>query len=177
MTTELRISVRSTSDTDGTPIAPMFAFFHDGSFDVYDLGTTASAGLEELAEEGSSMGFESEMLATDPDGQVNIVTGALGLISTRELASSTTIVDGASNGFLGLAAMLLPSNDAFVGTADPVQLFDAAGTFLSAKTIEFDGGSVRDAGTEVNTELDAPFINQTVPGAGMTEGGVVTVHA
>jgi len=72
--------------------------------------------------------------------------------------------------------MLLPSNDAFVGTANALKVFNDDGTFLGAQRIVFNGDSVRDAGTEVNTELDAAFINQTAPNTGETEGGVVTVH-
>ena len=72
--------------------------------------------------------------------------------------------------------MVLPSNDAFVGTAAGVRLFNDAGHFLGESTTVFSGDSVRDAGTEYNTELDAAFINQTAPNTGLTEGGVVRVH-
>ena len=54
MTTEVRVSLRNTSDTGGTALTPLFAGFHDNSFDVYDLGGTASAGLEALAEDGNN---------------------------------------------------------------------------------------------------------------------------
>ena len=54
MTTELRISIRNTSDIGGTALTPLFSAFHDNSFDVYDLGGTASAGLEALAEDGNN---------------------------------------------------------------------------------------------------------------------------
>lgn len=176
MTTEIRVSVRNTSDLGGTALTPVFSAFHDGSFDVYDLGAAASAGLEQLAEDGATGGLAAELMAADADGQTINVAAARGPIAAREIASNTILVDGASNGYLGLASMVLPSNDAFIGTANAVQLFDAYGQFMGAQTISFDGGSVRDAGTEVNTEMDAAFINQTAPNTGITEGGVVTVH-
>lgn len=176
MTTELRISVRNTSDTGGTAITPVFTAFHDNSFDIYDLGGTSSAGLEALAEDGNNAVIAAELLEADADGQSVNVAAERGPIAARELASTNLIVNGASNSHVGLASMLLPSNDAFVGTANAVQLFDAQGDFLGAQTIEFTGASVRDAGTEVNTELDAAFINQTGPNTGETENGVITVH-
>lgn len=176
MTTELRVSVRNTSDFGGTALTPVFSGFHDGSFDVYDLGAAASAGLEQLAEDGATGGLAAELVAADSDAQTINVAAARGPIAAREIASNTIAVDGASNGYVGLASMLLPSNDAFIGTANAVRLFDADGTFLGAQTVSFDGGAVRDAGTEVNTEQDAAFINQTGPNTGITEGGVVTVH-
>lgn len=176
MTTELRISVRNTSDIGGTALTPVFSAFHDNSFDIYDLGGTASAGLEALAEDGNNSVFEAELAAADADGQSVNVAASRGPIASGELASATLDVDGASNGYFAIASMLLPSNDAFIGTANAQKLFDDDGTFLGPLTLSFDGGAVRDAGTEVNTERDAAFINQTGPNTGETEGGVVTVH-
>ncbi|MEP5807365.1 MAG: spondin domain-containing protein [Roseobacter sp.] len=177
MTTELRVSIRNESDIGGTALTPFFTGFHNGSFDVYDLGGAASAGLEALAEDGNNSVIAGELLAADADGQTTNVAGERGPIDTRELASSTISVNGVSNGYLGLASMILPSNDAFIGTANAVQLFDDSGQFLGAQTISFGGSDVRDAGTEVNTEVDAAFINQTGPNTGIDEGGVVTTHA
>lgn len=176
MTTELRISVRNTSDIGGTALTPVFSAFHDNSFDIYDLGGTASAGLEALAEDGNNSVFAAELAAADADGQSVNVAAARGPIAAGELASAVLDVDGVSNGYFALASMLLPSNDAFIGTANAQQLFDEEGNFTGPLTLTFDGGNVRDAGTEVNTERDAAFINQTGPNTGETEGGVVTVH-
>ncbi|GAA6209970.1 hypothetical protein NBRC116601_32630 [Cognatishimia sp. WU-CL00825] len=176
MNTELRISVHNTSETGGTAFTPVFSAFHDNSFDVYNLGQAASAGLEALAEDGNNGIIAAELLSADGDAQFVNVAGARGPIAAGELAATTILVDGVSNGYLGLASMLLPSNDAFFGTAEGVQLFDSNGKFLGAKSIAFDGNSVRDAGTEENTEQDAAFINQTGPNTGITENGVVTVH-
>ena len=174
--TDIRISVRNDSPAGGTFLTPFWFGVHDGSFDIYDLGAASSAGLEALAEDGTFDAINAELAAADADAIPGAVLGAAGPIATGELASAVVEADAASNGFIGLAAMLLPSNDAFIGTAAPLALFDEDGTFAGAIEIAFDGGSVRDAGTEVNTEMDAAFINQTGPNTGETEGGVVTVH-
>ena len=74
--------------------------------------------------------------------------------------------------------MVIPSNDAFLAApddplADP--LFDAEGNFLGLDIVR-SGADVLDAGTEVNNELDAAFLNQTAPDTGTDENGVVAAH-
>ena len=75
--------------------------------------------------------------------------------------------------------MVIPSNDAFLAVpdnalADPI--FDEHGNFIGPVVIERRGSDVLDAGTEVNTEEDAAFINQTAPNTGIDENGVVASH-
>ena len=176
MTTELRVAVRNASDTGGTAFTPVFTAFHDGKFDVYNIGEKASAGLEALAEDGNNDVIAAEVAAVDKDAQTLAVVGARGPIGTRELASTTVTVDGVSNGQLSVASMLLPSNDAFFGTGKAVELFDARGNFKGEQTLTFAGSNVLDAGTEVNTEMDAAFINQMGANTGITENGVVSAH-
>lgn len=174
--TELRVTVRNTSEDGGTFLTPTYVGFHDGSFDIFEAGQAASAGLEMLAEDGGAGGLTAERLAADADSQGVLVTGAAGPIATQEFTSARITVDGASNGFASLAAMLLPSNDAFIGTDDAIKLFSGNGQFRGEQTITFSGDDVYDAGTEVNTELDAAFINQTGPNTGEDENGVVRPH-
>lgn len=176
MTTELRVSIRNTSDFGGVAITPLFAGFHDNSFDIYDLGGTASAGLEALAEDGNNTVLAGELTAADGDAQSTNIAADRGPIAAGEIAATTLLIDGQSNGYLSVATMVLPSNDAFFGTADAVRIFDDQGNFLGPRVLNFGGDSVRDAGTEVNTEQDAAFINQTAPNTGQTEGGIVSVH-
>ena len=174
--TELRITVSNTSAAGGTALTPVFAGFHDGSFDLYDRGVAASAGLEALAEDGNNSIVADELTAADADAQSINIAGERGPILAGEKTFARIDVDGASNGFFVYGSMILPSNDAFIGNGAPIQLFDANGEFLGARVITDDGGDVLDAGTEVNTEEDAAFINQTAPNTGETENGVVTAH-
>ena len=174
--TDIRITVKNTSETGGTFLTPVYFGFHDGSFDLFNSGETASPGLESLAEDGAAATLASERLAADADSQGIVVTGAAGPIATQETTSAILNVDGASNGYVSLAAMILPSNDAFIGTDDAVRLFNSKGRFLGEQTLTFEGADVYDAGTEVNTERDAAFINQTAPNTGEDENGVVGLH-
>ena len=75
--------------------------------------------------------------------------------------------------------MVLPSNDAFIGTDNAVQLFDSQGDFLGTQVLYFggpNGAAIYDAGTEANTELDAAFLNQTGPDTGEDEDLPIRLH-
>ena len=174
--TEIRVTVRNTSDAGGTFLTPVYAGFHDGNFDLFDIGETASLGLEGLAEDGSFTRLAEERVMADADSQGLVVAGAGGPIATQEQTSATIEIDGASNGYVSLGAMILPSNDAFIGTDDAIALFGSSGEFLGAQTITFSGSDVYDAGTEYNTEDDAAFLNQSAPNTGLTENGLIRQH-
>jgi len=75
--------------------------------------------------------------------------------------------------------MVIPSNDAFLAVDDNAlvdPIFDEDGNFLGPIVIERFGSDVLDAGTEVNTETDAAFLNQAAPNTGEDEFGAVGSH-
>lgn len=173
--TDVRVTVTNLQDQGGVFTTPFYTGFHNGDFDLFDVGSEASTGLESIAEDGVFSDAAAERLAVDPNSQGAVVTGAGGPIATGEVTSRTfSLTDTQTH--LVLAAMLLPSNDAFVGTDESLVLFDARGNFNGAQTVTFEGSDVYDAGTEENTELDAAFINQTAPNTGVDEGGVIRLH-
>lgn len=174
--TEIRISVRNTSADGGNFLTPVYFGAHDGTYDIFDVGQGAPVGLERLAEDGNFSVLRDQRLAADADSQGAVVFGAGGPLATQELGSTRLDVDGISNGYINFASMIIPSNDAFIGNDDALQIFDASGAFVGETTIEISGEDVYDAGTEVNTELDAAFINQTGPNTGLDENGVVQLH-
>jgi Ca2+-binding RTX toxin-like protein len=174
--TDLRVTIKNTSEKGGTFLTPVWFGFHDGSFDLFNVGEAASPGLEQLAEDGAAAILGTELIAADADGQGLVVTGAAGPIATQETTSTILDVDGVSNPFASFGSMIIPSNDAFIGTGEALRLFDTQGRFLGETTIEFAGQDAYDAGTEVNTELDAAFINQMAANTGVDESGVVHRH-
>lgn len=174
--TDIRIVATNTAPDGGVFLTPFWFAAHDGSFDLYNRGEVASAGLEALAEDGSFGTINAEVTALDADALTGAVFGASGPLATGESGSVLLDIDGASNGHVSLAAMLLPSNDAFVGTGQPLRLFDDMGHFEGAQTLTFTGANVLDAGTEENTEEDAAFLNQMAPDTGVDENGVVHLH-
>lgn len=174
--TDIRIVASNTSSDGGLFLTPFWFAAHDGSFDLYTRGAAASDGLEALAEDGNFTPINAEVAALDADAVTGAVFGAGGPLATGESGSVLLDIDGTSNGHFSLAAMILPSNDAFVGTGQPLRLFDDLGHFEGAQNLTFTGADVLDAGTEENTEEDAAFLNQMGPDTGVDENGVVQLH-
>ena len=184
--TAIRVTVTNTVEEGGTFLTPVWFGFHNGeSFDLFTEGESASTGLERLAEDGSVEGIAAEFLAQTGehgiDGTVLGGNGVPGPIDPGESASFTLDVDPdlVGQGFFTWATMVIPSNDAFFAVpdnalADPI--FDQHGNFIGPLVIERRGSDILDAGTEVNTEEDAAFINQTARDTGIDENGVVTSH-
>ncbi len=179
--TDLRVTIKNTAPDGGVALTPLWFGFHDGSFDLFEPGEKASAGLESLAEDGAAGGLGAELLAADGDGQGFVIGKPRGdQPTTPILAGESTerilSIDAVSNGSVSFGAMILPSNDAFIGTGEAITLFSSKGRFLGERTLVFEGSDVYDAGTERNTELDAAFINQSAPNTGEDENGVVAMH-
>ena len=178
----VRVSIKNTADTGGTFLTPFWVAFHDGVFDIYDTGAAASTGLERIAEDGNTDVISEEFAAVGA-GFDTVITNPEGFAGAPlfdpGLSSSQIInLDPATARYFSYASMILPSNDAFIANADPkaFEVFDANGNFAGPVSIRIDGGRVRDAGTEANTESDAAFFNQSAPDTGETTNDVVTVH-
>lgn len=174
----LKISITNNSGIGGLTLTPLYTAFHDGTFDTFDVGSAASAGIEALAEDGNFMPIRDARQASHPSSQGALITAPQGfagapLIEPGETGSVTVNVDSA-NRFFSYLSMILPSNDQFIGNGDPTahQIFDASGNFLGNQTINVSGLNAYDAGTEVNNGLGSPFA-QTGPGAATDENGVV----
>ena len=174
----LKISVTNNSGPGGLTLTPLYTAFHDGTFDTFDVGSTASAGIEALAEDGNFMPIRDARVASHPTSQGAVVAAPQGfagapLIEPGETGSIIVDVDVA-NRFFSYLSMILPSNDQFIGNsnAQAHQIFDAAGNFLGNQTINVTGLNAYDAGTEINNGLGSPFA-QVGAGAASDEGGVI----
>ncbi|MEM8911081.1 MAG: spondin domain-containing protein [Planctomycetota bacterium] len=146
-------NVRITVENIGTVQVPnvatsttsVFAGFHDGSFDLFDVGSAASAQLEMLAEDGDNSGLQTLF---DPTGITGRSIGNIPLFPGNSGFEDFTIdLNSPSSQRLVLATMLLPSNDVFLSSGDP-DAFDL--TNLSNGPVEFTLNRLYDAGTEVN---------------------------
>ena len=180
--TAITVTVENLLGEGGTFQTPVWFGFHDGqNFDLFDEGAAASQGLERIAEDGTVAPVSAEFIAQAGAGGIDAtVFGAGGAIAPGERARQTiNVTDAQGQGFFTWATMVIPSNDAFFAVpddtlADPI--FDEDGNFIGPVVIERTGRDVLDAGTEVNNELDAAFLNQTALNQGLTEGGVVGAH-
>ena len=182
----ITVRVTNTLGEGGTFLTPLWFGFHDGSdFDLFDAGSAASLGLERLAEDGSIEGIAAEFSQqTDANGVDATIIGGLGApgpIDPGETASFTLNVnpEDVGAGFFTWATMIIPSNDAFLAAPDNPfadRIFDEDGNFIGPITIQRFGSDVLDAGTEVNNEEGAAFLNQTARDQGIAENGVVGLH-
>jgi hypothetical protein len=170
------VSVTNNQVAGGMAFGGLWSAFTDGSFDAFDDGGTASAGVELLAELG-----DSSTLATDLGG-----AGVSGVVMSPSAPPPFTpgetgslminVGDPTTNRYFSYGAMVVPSNDLFIGNDDPtgIEVFDAGGNFLGPITITLFGSNVWDAGTEVNDFSDGPaFLVGQDATMGTTEGGTI----
>ncbi|WP_187430546.1 hypothetical protein ROLI_036760 [Roseobacter fucihabitans] len=160
--TTLKITVTNNQAAGGLSITPLYTAIHDGNFDAFDLGGTASAGLELIAETGMQSGIAGERLAIDADSQGLVLASPSGPppVQPGEAVSRNITVNAAEALYFTFLSMVLPSNDHFIGNDNPFayQLFDAACNFTGARTINVTGADIYDAGTEANGLTGAAFI-------------------
>lgn len=187
-TTLIRVTIENLAPADGTIITLLWVGFHDGTFDLYDRGSPASTGLERIAEDGTIAPLSAEFLASGAgtvDGAltgVGLGSGTPPVIPPNTIATREFTLDGTlpSSQYFSYAAMIVPSNDAFIANGNPLafKIFDDFGNFLGADFI-VEGSNVLDAGTEDNDEIqeNTALLGQTIPDTGTaTIGGVVELH-
>ena len=151
--------------TNGLYFTPLLITAHDSNTRLFELGVQASEELQYMAE-GGNIGPLTKMVGgEDRDTIVNPVGGLLGpgeIFSDIKLNTRKT-----GNRYLSLTAMLLPTNDGFVGL-DSIRIPRFPGTY-SYYLYGYD------AGTEENDELitggGAPN-EQGIPAAPGEDGGV-----
>ncbi|RBW41590.1 hypothetical protein DS885_16305 [Psychromonas sp. B3M02] len=151
------LTVTVTNLTHNIYFTPIVAGAHDSATEIFETTTAATAELEELAEGGDISGVSSILGNAGADV---IENPADGLLASGE-STSFVLSNSSGNDYLSVAAMMLPTNDAFIGL-DSWEIPSEAGTytvFLNAY----------DAGTEANDELAASI--PAFPGGDAGSGG------
>lgn len=149
------ISITNLAPGNGTFLTPLWFGFHDGTFDIFDEGSAAGGSLQALAEGGDVSGIWGDFMAASGTSVGGAIFGpGGGVILPGQTGSVTIDLDGSveTNRFFNFASMILPSNDAFIGNDDAIQIFDMMGDFIPLSLSIF-GSQVWDAGTEQNDEL------------------------
>jgi hypothetical protein len=178
----IQVEVENKSPTNGLFFTPVWVGFHNGSFDTFDVGSTASTALERLAEDGNAAELGTSLTGTQADAVGAVILAPDGfagapIFDPGDVSSSIFDLDPTSHRFLNYASMLIPSNDAFFGNDAALELFTAMGDFVGDITITVLGRNIYDAGTEANTETDAAFLNQSGPNQGITTADPIGLHA
>jgi hypothetical protein len=154
---ELQITVTNNQPAGGFAFAPVWIGIHEGSFSTFTSGGTASSALESVAELGDNSG----LVAAFAGHGAQAVVGGSPYVPGASVSTMLGVSSPGVDQYLSFAAMVVPSNDFFMGNVDPkaFHLFDSSGNFLGPLTIQVFGRNVWDAGTEVdNINFGAAFI-------------------
>ena len=172
----LSITVENITGDGGFSVTPLYTAFHDENFDAFTPGEAASDGIRDIAETGMAGTIASERLAVDPDSQGTVLASPSGPppIQPGETVTAEIKVNGASNPYFTFLAMLLPTNDTFIGMDDALRLFADDGSFLGPQIITVTGEHIYDAGTEVNGLEGSAFVAGQDITAGADENGIIT---
>ncbi len=137
---EFTVTVKNL--TNGIYFTPLLITAHDGGTRLFETGTPASPELQAMAEGGDISGLAERVGGPDRDTAVD---PAGGLLAPGAMVSNVYFnTHRTRHRFLSLVAMLLPTNDGFVGL-DSLRIPKSPGTYRY-----FLLGY--DAGTEANDE-------------------------
>ncbi|MCA9213725.1 MAG: spondin domain-containing protein [Planctomycetales bacterium] len=177
--TELMVTVENLQPPGGLFFTPTWVGFHDGTFDPFDAGGTASDAIEAIAEGGDTAPLSASFAGHGVDGTIAPGTpfGPSGS-AFGGTASAMFTVDPASNGYISFASMIIPSNDAFFGNDDPMayKLFDMNGNFAGPLTITINGSDIWDAGSEVNNKMGGAAFS-ALGGDSVDDSGMIAMHS
>lgn len=148
------ITVELSNLTHGMYFTPRLAAAHADSVHLFELGAAASNGLRTMAETGSPAVLAGELpaevvFAVDASGTSPTIAAGVPRILGPGGTATVTLNDVADTDVMfSIAAMLMPTNDAFVGL-DSFSVPAGTGTYTFLL-------NAYDAGTEANTELVLP---------------------
>lgn len=153
-----RYEVTITNITRGQQFTPLLLVTHRANIQLFQLGQPSSAELATLAEEGNVAPLRA-VLAASPD----VASTEAGTTLTNPGNTQTFTID-TRPGFdkLSIAAMLIPTNDAFIALPS----FDLDGVPHGRNRSVTVFALAYDAGSERNDELCA-----SIPGPNFAECG------
>ncbi|WP_160060763.1 spondin domain-containing protein [Psychromonas sp. L1A2] len=155
------LTITVTNLTHGIYFTPVITAAHDADTAIFTTTEAASAELEALAEGGDISGVSGLLSVANADVNENPAGGLLAPATSANFSLS----NNSGNDYLSVAAMMLPTNDGFIGL-DSWEIPTEAGTY----TVYL---NAYDAGTEANDEIIANIPNPigiTATGAsGVTE--------
>lgn len=181
---DIQVNITNEGNSDFTT-TPLWFAFHDGTFDTFDVGSSASSAIELIAEDGMVGGLQSDFSNSGQPGLIQGVAAAPGgfagapVIEPGETGQGfATPNNPAGYQYISFASMIIPTNDTFFGNDNPLahQVFDANGNINDASgifTIQIFAEDLYDAGTEDNTAAGLPFATNAGATATDTAGGLI----
>ena len=146
---DYRVTIQNISNAIVTP--PVVALSKKNNAQFFTIGEASSVALEMLAEGGDTSGLVADF---EENSRTSVVAHDAPLMPG---ASVELNLSGQGSGYLYVAGMLLPTNDAFVALNGE--------RIRGGKKTQVFYASSYDAGTEANTEADG-----TIPGPFGGEG-------
>jgi hypothetical protein len=163
--------VTVTNITQGQVFTPILGFIHQAGFKPITLGQPAFSQVVAIAESGDT-GPALETLASLP----NFASGAKDTGAPLPPGKSVTLEFDAADGMthISLLAMMIPTNDAFIGLNGVVLPINVGDTVVH-RSVAYDAGS------ELNDELCAniPGPEGVCSGEGVSDSdgeGYVHIH-
>ena len=150
------VRVDNLAPAGGIAFAPLHLGFNQGVFDAFNTGQSAGAAITSVAEGGSGSAWQPAFAAADPGATRGTVGG---LLLAGASASRSFVVNTQTNPFFTFAAMVVPSNDFFIGNDSPTahRVFDAAGHLL-VSSIGLKARDIWDNGSETFDPAAAAFV-------------------
>ncbi|MBY5992785.1 spondin domain-containing protein [Ferrimonas balearica] len=155
-----RYQITVTNLTSAQPMSPVAAYLHDGTARGWQLGQSASVGLEELAEAGDGTTW---LMEAEGMGSLTSASGSDILMPGMSQSLELTLEETDTLA-LSLATMLVNTNDGYTGL-DGLDLAALAPGEAMMRPLP-----VYDAGTEANSELAATIPGPAGGGAGFDSG-------
>lgn len=172
---DLLVTVENLAPTNSVTFAPFRVGFNAGTYDSFDEGSAATAAIISIAEGGSGSDWFPAFAAADPTATLGtVVSNPPGPLTPGASASNTFTVDTDVNPYFTYAAMVVPSNDYFIGNDSPTanHLFDNSGNLL-INSISLTASDIYDAGSEVDGTFGAAFLMGSMNSDHIDENGNV----
>lgn len=135
------LTIEITNATQGLHFTPIVTAAHTNENHIFMTGSTATDELQIMAEGGDISGIVTMLANAD----ANIDENPAGGLLAPGMSTTIMLSNDSANTHLSMAAMILPTNDGFVGL-DSWEIPTEAGTY----TINL---NAYDAGTEANNEV------------------------
>ncbi|SHH34642.1 spondin domain-containing protein [Ferrimonas marina] len=135
------LTIDVTNLTQGVYFTPLLLTAHDAQYNLFRVGEAAIPELQAMAEGGDIAGL---VTIADSIGAVSAANPAEGLLGPA-MTTQAVLEDVVAGSVLSVTAMVLPSNDGFVGL-DSWTVPEEPGTYMVYL-------NAYDAGTEANDEL------------------------
>lgn len=169
--TQVSVTIENLASTNGISFAPLHVGFGNGTYDAFNIGQSPSEAIISIAEGGSASAWLPAFEAAEPDATLGTIAGPLFPGQTR---TQTFMVDPSVNRYFTFGAMVIPSNDFFIGNDSPTEyeLFDASGQ-LQIQSIKVTAGEIWNAGSEAFSVAGAAFLVNGSNNVRTDEGGLV----